>query len=76
MRSLRNGFVLSIVLIYILRDAARAAGIADLNRWLETGALKHPVARRVPLTEGWAAHEACESNTRIGAALIDVAEGV
>lgn len=67
---------LRMVLVYILPPEARAQGIADLTRWLETGALRHPVALRVPLAEGWAAHEACESNARIGAALIDVAEGV
>jgi len=67
---------LRMVLVYILPTEARAQGVADLTRWLGTGALRHPIALRVPLAEGWAAHEACESNARIGAALIDVAEGV
>lgn len=67
---------LRMVLVYILPPEARAQGVADLTRWLETRALRHPVALRVPLAEGWAAHEACEANARIGAALIDVAEGV
>ena len=67
---------LRTVLVYILPPAARAQGIADLTGWLETSALKHPIDTRVPFPKGWAAHEACETNTRIGAALIDVAEDV
>lgn len=67
---------LRTVLVYILPPAARAQAIADLTGWLAANRLQHPVALRVPLAEGWAAHEACESNVRIGAALIDVAEGV
>ncbi|MCL4675502.1 MAG: zinc-binding dehydrogenase, partial [Pararhodobacter sp.] len=67
---------LRTVLVYSLPPAARAQGIADLTGWLETGALQHPIALTVPLAEGWRAHEACESNARIGAALIEVAEDV
>lgn len=67
---------LRTVLVYILPPKARAQGNADLANWLSTGALKHPIATRVPLAQGWAAHEACETNARIGAALIDVAADV
>ena len=67
---------LRTVLVYILPNAARAQGVADLNAWLATGALSHTIAIRVPLAEGWRAHEACVSASRIGAALIDVAAGV
>ncbi|WP_338066498.1 NADPH:quinone reductase [Pararhodobacter oceanensis] len=67
---------LRMVLVYLLPPEARAQGITALNGWLAAGALRHPVALQVPLAEGWRAHEACESNDRIGAALIDVAEGV
>lgn len=67
---------LRMVLVYILPPPARAAAIHQLTQWLETDALQHPVALRVPLDQAWAAHEACESNDRIGAALIDLAEGV
>jgi NADPH:quinone reductase-like Zn-dependent oxidoreductase len=67
---------LRTVLVYILPPAARAQGIAELTGWLEAGALQHPVAVSVPLAEGWRAHEACESNARIGAALIEVATDV
>ena len=64
------------MLVYILPPAARAQGIAELTGWLEADALQHPVAVSVPLAEGWRAHEACESNARIGAALIEVATDV
>lgn len=67
---------LRTVLVYILPDEARAQGITDLARWLHAGALRHPIAVQVPFAEGWRAHEACESGARIGAALIDVADGV
>ena len=67
---------LRMVLVYLLPPEARAQGVKDLNAWLEQGALTHPVAVQVLLAEGWRAHAACESNDRIGAALIDVADDV
>lgn len=67
---------LRTVLVYILPTAARAQGVADLARWLSSGALQHPVAVRAPLAQGWLAHEACETNTRIGAALMDISPDV
>jgi NADPH:quinone reductase-like Zn-dependent oxidoreductase len=67
---------LRLVLVYILPHAARQAAITDLTAWLANEALRHPVAIRAPMAEGWAAHEACERNDRIGAALIDIADGV
>lgn len=67
---------LRMILIYGLAAGPRAEAIGDLNRWLAAKALTHPVALQVPLEEGWRAHEACESNARIGAALIEVARGV
>jgi len=67
---------LRTVLVYILPPQARAQGNADLNSWMAAGALQHPIHTRAPLAEGWRAHEACETNSRIGAALIDVADDV
>ena len=67
---------LRMVLVYLLPEAARAQGIADLTAWLAEGALQHPVSLLAPLDEGWRAHEACEDNARIGAALIEVAKDV
>ncbi|MCC6002628.1 MAG: NADPH:quinone reductase [Pararhodobacter sp.] len=70
------GLTLRMVLVYKLPDAARADAIADLTAWLQGGALQHPVGLRVPLEACAAAHEAAEGNDRIGALLVDVAEGV
>ena len=70
------GQVLRMVLVYKLPEAARAAAIADLNRWLAASALRHPVALSVPLAETAAAHEAVEGSDRMGAVLVEVAEGV
>ena len=63
---------LRMVLVYILPPGARSAAIRDINGWLETGALTHTVALEAAFAEGWRAHEACEGNDRIGAALIAV----
>ncbi|MFN3955268.1 MAG: NADPH:quinone reductase [Pararhodobacter sp.] len=70
------GQVLRMVLVYKLPPAARAAALDDLTRWLEAGALRHPLALRVPLDEAAAAHEATEASDRMGAVVVDVAEGV
>ena len=67
---------LRMILVYELAAGPRDAAVADLGGWLASGALQHPIALRVPLQEGWRAHEACESNARVGAALIDVAADV
>ncbi|MCA2010654.1 NADPH:quinone reductase [Cereibacter sphaeroides] len=64
---------LRMILAYTLPKQARAEAITDINRWLAMGALKHTVALQVPLADGWQAHAACETNTRIGTALIEVA---
>ena len=67
---------LRMVLVYLLPSAARAQGIADLTAWLAANALHHPVSVLAPFSEGWRAHEACESSARIGAALIEVSSDV
>lgn len=63
---------LRMILVYVLPPVARSAALADITRWLAAGALQHPVAMRVPMAEGWKAHEACENTARIGGALIDI----
>ncbi len=64
---------LRMVLVYKLPDAARAAAVADLTRWLDQGVLRHPVALRVPLSEAARAHQEVERSDRLGAVLVDVA---
>lgn len=70
------GQTLRTVLVYKLPKAARRTAIDDITGWLSAGALAHPVAARVPLIETARAHELVESGARIGAVLVDVAEGV
>ena len=59
-----------LISIYILPEAARRQGIADLTRARLEGTLTHPVAARFPLEEMAAAHEAVEAGGRIGAVLV------
>ena len=69
-------YTLRMILVYQLPKAARDEAVMDINRWLAMGALQHPVALQASFEDGWKAHEACESNARIGAALIEVAADV
>lgn len=60
------------VLMYILPDAARQAAIRDITTCLQGGALRHAIARRFPLAEIAAAHEAVESHKIVGNVVVDV----
>lgn len=64
-----------MVLVYSLPQASRQAAIADLTRWLEAGALQHPVAAIHPLAATAQAHDEALAPGRIGAMLVRVAEG-
>ena len=64
---------LRMVLVYKLPQAARQAGIADVTRWLEAGALQHPVAGVHPIEGTAQAHDAVLAPGRIGAMLVRVA---
>lgn len=57
---------------YNLPPAARAAAIADINRWSGEGRLIHAIARRFPLAEIAAAHEFLESGRAIGNVVIEI----
>lgn len=65
---------LHMVLVYKLPQAARQAAIADLTRWLESGALQHPVAAIHPFDATAQAHDAVLAPGRIGAMLVRVGE--
>lgn len=68
------GVTIRMVLLYILPHAARQAGIDDLTRWLETGALQHPIAAVHPLEATAQAHDEVLDARRIGAMLVRVSE--
>jgi NADPH:quinone reductase-like Zn-dependent oxidoreductase len=61
---------LRMVLVYKLPHEARAAGEADLARWLSDGALQHPVAAEFPPEAAAEAHDLTLGSDRIGAVLV------
>lgn len=65
---------LRMILVYKLGAAAQQQAATDINRWLEAGALQHPVAASFPLAETAAAHEYVESGRRIGVVLVSVSD--
>ena len=69
-----QAFTVRMVLVYALPQAARQAAIADLTRWLEAGALQHPVAAVHPLADTARAHDAVLAGGRIGAMLVRVSD--
>ena len=62
-----------LVFVYEAPGPALAQAAADLTACLEAGALRHLIARRFPLDEIAAAHEAVESGQMIGNVVVDVA---
>jgi len=66
------GQTLRMVLVYKLPADARRHAITDITRWLEAGALRHPVAHCFALEATAAAHDAVLAPGRIGAVLVRV----
>jgi NADPH2:quinone reductase len=60
------GAALRFFIVYELSPPARAAGIADLTRWLEHGELIHAIGATFPLGRIAEAHEAVEQQRFIG----------
>lgn len=67
-----NGTVLRFVLVYIMPDAAKQQAIRDITAALEAGALQHNIAKRFPLSEVAAAHEAQDSGKMMGKAIVEI----
>jgi NADPH2:quinone reductase len=63
-------------IVYQLDPEPLKAGIADLTAMLEARTLQHAVARRFPLDEIAAAHEAVESGAVMGNVVVDIAARV
>jgi NADPH:quinone reductase len=64
---------LHLLLIYEAPQAARDAAARDINRLIESGALKHQIAARFPLERIAEAHAMLESGKTIGKLLLDIA---
>ena len=67
-----QGVTVHYLLMYILPEAALQAALADITACLEGGVLQHAIARRFPLEETAAAHEAVESHQMIGNVVVDI----
>lgn len=61
------------VLVFMVPDAMTRQAIDDITGWLKEGKLYHYVAKRFPLEQAAAAHEALEHRP-IGNVVLDIAE--
>jgi NADPH2:quinone reductase len=61
---------LRMLLVYLLSASERANVVGRLTRALEAGAMHHAIAERFELEDAAKAHEAVESGTLIGNAVI------
>lgn len=61
-----------VVLVYTMPDAAKAAAVADIERWAKAGRPQFAIARRFPLAEAVAAHEFVERGDKIGHVVLDI----
>lgn len=66
--------ILQFYIVYQLDAEPLSIGIAELTAMIEAGTLKHTIARRFPLDEIAAAHEAVESGAAMGNVVVDIAE--
>ncbi len=59
------------ILVFIMPDEAKRQATLDITRWLQSGDLRHYVARRFPLESVVAAHEAMERGV-VGNAVLEL----
>lgn len=71
---LMNSITVQFMLVYELPEADRTAAENGLRALLQTGALRHSVALRLPLSDIAAAHEAVESGKVTGNVVLDIAQ--
>jgi NADPH2:quinone reductase len=69
---MQNSIMLRLFLVYDLTDDDRAAGIAELSKWLEAGRLQHTIAQRFPLERIADAHEVVERGEALGNVVLDI----
>lgn len=67
-----NNTRLIFLFIYELTPADRAAGLAEINQFLEAGALTHTIARRMPLADIAEAHELIEEGKVTGNIVLEI----
>jgi NADPH:quinone reductase len=69
---MRLNHTIRLVFVYELTEAEFGQAIADITRWLESGAARHRIAARFPLDRLAAAHEAQEAGTAPGNIVVDI----
>jgi NADPH2:quinone reductase len=70
---LKNGAI-RFVLVYLVSRAAHLAAVADLTAHLSQGHLRHAIARRFPLSQIAAAHEAMEGGHLNGKVIVTLSQ--
>jgi len=63
---------LHMLIVYLLDDARRRQGEAQLTAWLEADALSHAVAETHPLSDTPAAHQAVEAGKKLGTVVVEI----
>jgi NADPH2:quinone reductase len=63
------------ILVFMMPEAAKRQALGDLTRWLEAGDLRHYIAKRLPLAEAVAGHQAMERGV-IGNLVLDIAPDI
>lgn len=71
--ALRGGIVLRWVFVYSMPEQAHQSAARDINAALAAGAYRPLIARRLPLDQIAAAHDAQDSGTVVGKVLLNVA---
>ena len=60
------------VLVYLVSKEAHRAAVRDISAHLQSGALRHSIARRLPLSRIVEAHEAMEAGHLNGKVIVEV----
>ena len=63
---------LRMLIVYLVPDAVRRRGEAALDRWFESGALRHAVVPGGGLADCAAAHDLVSSGGKLGSVVLDV----
>ncbi len=66
-----KGVTLRLVQAYIMAPEKRRRVLDDIAAWLASGALSHTIARRYPLDQIAAAHEAVEQGSVMGKVVVE-----
>jgi NADPH:quinone reductase len=59
------------IVVFMMPETAKQQAVGDITRWLEAGELRYYVAKRLPLAEAAAGHEAIERGV-IGNLVLDI----